>query len=57
MIDEIQTAIRRQGVEIKDSKTDKTVITYTEDTYEEAVAKADALRKEGKAAVLIRNAN
>ena len=53
MIDEIQTAVRRQGIAIPDSKVEKTVIIYTAENYEKAVKEADRRRNNGECTELV----
>ena len=54
-IDEIQTAIRRSGLSSAGNDSVKTVLIYDESRYEDALAEASVLRKEGKVAELVLN--
>ena len=47
LIDEIQTAIRRTGIKQNEEETNKTVIVYRAENYEEALAEAKKLRGKG----------
>ena len=53
VIDELMMALRGQNIDV-DIKNEKTVIEYSDTDYFEAIEKAVGLRKEGKAAVLVK---
>ena len=53
VIDELMMALRGQNIDVN-INTDRCVIEYDESDYYDAVTKAVSLRKEGKAAVLVK---
>ena len=48
LVDEIMNALNRQNIELPSKKREfKTLLVYTEDKYEQAMAKADSMRADG----------